>query len=458
MVGNQELEYAGSGLKQETNWWGAFVIGLAGTILVTGIAPVMITKLGAASIPSIVLITVTGVILCLLLAELSAMMPERSGGSPSYAYPAWRIRFPRLAPHVNGITAWSYWLGWFPVAPLNMILASIYIGSLAGVDLSGGFAPISTFIPWFTLGVAIVGIILFFIPAYVGIRLGTAFTTILGVISMIPLTFVAIGWIFNVGDNFWGDILPFNQLDGTSFVSDAFGHGWFTIYIAFSFLLTWNVIAMEAAACYIGETKDPDRDAKIAMSLEGVYGLFIYALVPVSFILVIGADGINEGADILWDPNTIFVTFPVPALLPANQHTRRPPSSDALQRPRLARRRPHGGHGRDLHVLERGLSVLVPARAAGVLHAAQVPAAQVPARRSTAVPAPRLVQVRRARSLRLLRVHLLLRGADLRGLRVLAGREEHLDLQHHRDRDAVRLHPALPVPDAGGRSASACPD
>jgi hypothetical protein len=65
-----ELEYAGGGLAKETNWWGAFVIGLAGTILVTGIAPVMVTSLGAASIPLIVVITITGYLLCLLLAEL----------------------------------------------------------------------------------------------------------------------------------------------------------------------------------------------------------------------------------------------------------------------------------------------------------------------------------------------------------------------------------------------------
>src|SRR6266540_6603119 len=97
----QELDYAGGGLKQETNWWGAFVIGLAGTILVTGIAPVMVTTLGASAIPVIIIVTLTGYLLCLLLAELSAMMPERTGGSPSYAYPAFRHRFPRLAPHVN---------------------------------------------------------------------------------------------------------------------------------------------------------------------------------------------------------------------------------------------------------------------------------------------------------------------------------------------------------------------
>ena len=43
-----------AGLPKTTNWWGAFVIGLAGTILVTGIAPVMVTELGAASVPVIV--------------------------------------------------------------------------------------------------------------------------------------------------------------------------------------------------------------------------------------------------------------------------------------------------------------------------------------------------------------------------------------------------------------------
>ena len=61
-------DYEGGGLSRETNWWGAFVIGLAGTILVTGIAPVMVTSLGAAAIPVMVIVTVSGYLLCLLLA------------------------------------------------------------------------------------------------------------------------------------------------------------------------------------------------------------------------------------------------------------------------------------------------------------------------------------------------------------------------------------------------------
>ena len=64
---------------------------------------------------------------------------------------------------------------------------------------------------------------------------------------------------------------------------------------------------MEAAACYIGETKDPARDAKIAMNLEGGYGLFIYTLIPIGFIAVLGAQALSNPD--LVDPNTIFVTF-----------------------------------------------------------------------------------------------------------------------------------------------------
>ena len=305
------LEYEGGGLARETNWWGAFVVGLAGVILVTGIAPVMVTSLGAASIPLIVVITIMGYLLCLMLAELSAMMPERSGGAPSYAYPAYKDKWPRAAKHVNGITAWMYWLGWFPVAPLNMILASFYLADRFNLNTSAGFTPIHTFIAWWTLAIAMVGIVLFFIPAYMGIRIGAGFATVLGLLAMTPLTFLAVAWIFT-GNADWGQLSGFHQLDGSSFFSGLNGDNWFTVYAAYAFLLTWNVIAMEAAACYIGECRDPERDAKIAMNLEGGYGLFIYTLIPIGFITILGAKALGN-ADLV-DPNTMFVTFAGKAL------------------------------------------------------------------------------------------------------------------------------------------------
>lgn len=301
-----ELDYEGGGLPKTINWWGAFVIGLAGTILVTGIAPVMVTSLGAAAIPVIFVITCSGWLLCLFLAELSAMMPERSGGSPAYAYPAYKDRWPRLAEHVNGLTAWGYWLGWFPVAPLNMILASFYIVERFGLS-EKGFTPIDTPIAWWTLGISVIGLVLLFIPSYRGLRFGTVFATTLAFLSMIPLTFLAISWIFHPSVVNFGELFHFRHIDGTGFFAPQYGHGWLTLYIAFAFLLTWNVIAMEAAACYVGETRDPDRDAKIALNLEGGYGVFIYTMIPVAFVIVIGTKALGNTA--LTDPKTIFVTF-----------------------------------------------------------------------------------------------------------------------------------------------------
>ena len=68
------------------------------------------------------------------------------------------------------------------------------------------------------------------------------------------------------------------------------------------FVMTWNVLAMEAAACYIGECKDPARDAKIAMTAEGFYGFFIFVFTAVALLVVLG------GAKNV-DPLTIFTTF-----------------------------------------------------------------------------------------------------------------------------------------------------
>jgi amino acid transporter len=306
---HDELVYESGGLPKTTNWWGAFVIGLAGTILVTGIAPVMVTDLGAASIPVIVFICFTGYLVCLFLAELSAMMPDRSGGLPSYAYPAYKDRWPRFAEHVNGFTAWAYWLGWFPVAPLNMILASFYLADRFSLNTSSGIDLLGTKIAWWTLAISIIGLLLLTVPAIRGLRFGTFFATTLAILSMVPLTFLAISWIFHPSVVHFGQLFHFRNTAGGGFFSAVDGHGWLELYIAFSFLLTWNVIAMEAAACYIGETKNPDRDAKIAMNLEGAYGLFIYTMIPVAFVIVIGNHALGNPNSGFGDPKTIFVHF-----------------------------------------------------------------------------------------------------------------------------------------------------
>ena len=297
-------DYVKGELSKDTNWWGAFVVGLAGTILVTGVTPAVLAPLGAAAIPNFIFWTLTGWLLCLFLAELAAMLPDRAGGAPAYAYYAFKDRLPRTYPHINGLTVWMYWLGWMPVMAVNMILTGSYLPGLLGIELSGFWAKTITLfdaslpVTYFTLIVGAILSVLLLMIANRGIRFGTEAATVLGLLSMIPLTIIAIA-PFLTGDVHGSNLWPANLPDGTAFFSGTA----FYLFLQFSALYTWNAIAMEAAACYIGEVRNPDRDAGIAMNLSGGYGTFIYTFLPMAVLGVLGVKFIANSLD----PNTVLV-------------------------------------------------------------------------------------------------------------------------------------------------------
>ena len=284
-------------LHKGTNWWGAFVIGLAGPILVTGIDPPAVQALGPAAVPMLAIATAMGVLLCLFAAELAAAMPHRTGGLPSYTTEAFRPIGAGAARHLGGLSAWAYWLGWFPVAPINMILASAYITQLFGIPAGPSFQPFGSVGSPITLSVLIISIVAIaamYVPAYFGIRLGAGFATVLGVVSMAPLTLLILLPVFRPGSMHLANLAGFHFAAGVTASP--------SLVLAWMFVMTWSVLAMEAAACYIGECRNPARDAKIAMSVEGIYGFFIFVLTAVMLILVLG------GAKNV-DPLTIFSTF-----------------------------------------------------------------------------------------------------------------------------------------------------
>jgi amino acid transporter len=299
-VSTEVEAYQGSDLRRETGWWGAFVVGLAGTLLVTGVTGPVLAGMGSAALPNFFFVTVTGWLLCLFLAELAAMLPDRTGGAPAYAYFAFKDRYPKLYPHINGLTLWAYWMGWWPVMGANNLLIGSYLIALFGfptgplIQLPGSVAVgTSTLI----LGAGIA--VLLFVPAYLGIRFGTVFATILGLLSMIPLTILAVLPFFNPSTIHTANVFPFVTPTGAALFSGA----GIALSIQYWALLTWNVIAMEAAACYIAECKDPEKDAPIAMNLEGGYGVFIYTLIPFSMLAVLGLKAIQA------DPLALFSTF-----------------------------------------------------------------------------------------------------------------------------------------------------
>jgi amino acid transporter len=284
---------ASGGLARETNWWGAFVIGLAGTVLIIGLIGYALFALGGFAIVLFAIITGIGVFLCFCLAEMAATWPERAGGLPSYAFETFKPVGNNFSRHVGGLSSWAYWLGWFTVAPINAFLAALYIVQLFDINFGGSFGPISSkFGAEVPVDVFVVGTILLlvmFIPCWLGIRLGATFATVLGILTIIPLVLLCILPFFKPGS-----LDGFDNLSLSLSSSPAGAKGSWQLILGWSFIFTWSVLAMEAAACYIGECREPVRDAKIAITAESLFGFFIYVTLPIMVFAVLGTAGFDQ--------------------------------------------------------------------------------------------------------------------------------------------------------------------
>jgi amino acid transporter len=291
-----ELPY--TSLARTIDWRGAFVMGLAGVILVTGITPFAVQAMGAAAIPLLIGIQVIGLLVCLCMGELAALWPHRTGGTPSYAAECFRPLGQKTALHIGGLSTWAYWLGWFPAAPINMILAASYIAALFHIPLGAIVDPagsLGTPEGIGVLAITLIGLVLLFIPCYYGIRLGSRFATVLGIVSMIPITLLVLLPIFKPSSFHWSHVAGFHFVDPKT-ASFAFVMSWL-------FVISWNGIGVESAAGYVAECKDPSRDAKIALTAEGLYGLFIYAATAIVFVAVLGTSLSSD------DPLTEYTNF-----------------------------------------------------------------------------------------------------------------------------------------------------
>ena len=280
-----------------------------------GLAGYALLALGGVAITLFIVLTLVGVFLCFCLAELAAAFPDRAGGLPSYAFETFKPLGNGVAEHIGGLSSWAYWLGWFTVAPINAYLAALYITDLFGIPLGGTYGPISDkFGSAWSVGVivtAAVILLVVFIPGWLGIRLGATFATILGIGSIVPLVLIIILPFFKPSTIDFGRVQLGTLPEGVT--------GSWQLIVGWAFIFVWTVWAMEAAACYIGECREPARDAKIAMTAEGLFGLFIYITLPLMLLAVLGTAGfaaLGSG-----DANVVFLGY-VDAIFGANEFWR----------------------------------------------------------------------------------------------------------------------------------------
>jgi amino acid transporter len=300
-------------LAKDTNWWGAFVIGLSGTVLIIPLVPISTMLMGPFQVALYIGLTLAGVFLCYCLAELATAMPERTGGLPSYAFETFKPWGKGASTHLGGLSSWGYWLGWFAVAPLNALIAADLAVALFDLPAGSEFDPFGAAIgaPTFTTRffVAAAFVVAVFLPCYLGIRIGARFASVLGIACMVPLLLIIVMPLFNLGETDFGRALSFNF--------EATG-GWtgatltFPLVMAQAFIFTWTVLAMEAAACYVAECRDPARDAKIALTAEGLFGLFVYVTLPIMILAVLSTADLNLFDDATYlglNPATLFTGY-----------------------------------------------------------------------------------------------------------------------------------------------------
>src|SRR5262249_6288231 len=154
--------------------------------------------------------------------------------------------------------------------------------------------PISASIPTTVMLIAVLGLLVLFVPCYLGIRFGAGLATLLGIVSIVPITLLVFLPFFRPAALRWDHVAGFPP-------SDPAGAS-FPFYVSWVFIMSWSVFAMEAAACYVGECRDPARVAKIAMAASSLYGFFIYGPLPVILVVVLG-HALGE------DALTVFLTY-----------------------------------------------------------------------------------------------------------------------------------------------------
>ena len=103
----------------------------------------------------------------------------------------------------------------------------------------------------------------------------------LGVLSMLPITAMIFLPFFKPSSIHWGNVAGFHAPPHVA----VHRH----VHLSpGSSRSCGTCIAMEAAACYVGECRGGARDAKIALTAEGLFGMFIYIATPLMFVAVLG--------------------------------------------------------------------------------------------------------------------------------------------------------------------------
>jgi signal transduction histidine kinase/ActR/RegA family two-component response regulator len=247
-------------------WIGTTALAMGGSNQSLFLIGALVLSQGTAAIP----LLVAGLLLSWAAApgwvELVLMWPERVGGIAASCAEAFRPYSPVLA----NLTGVSYWWGWVPTCGLTAILSgsAIHQWYLPGVP-----------VPLLATGVVVLFTCVNFMGVHWATRVAVPVALAAGLLALLSVAVPVLA-----GSVDWHRAASFH-------LSSPF-HGFFgglTSAMAGLYLIGFAAPAFEAAACHVGETRNPERNVKRAVFAAGGVASIFFVAIPVIWLGVLGA-------------------------------------------------------------------------------------------------------------------------------------------------------------------------
>lgn len=277
-------------LLKSISWFDGFVVALANpSFLITGLGGSVISLGGWGAVILWTSSVIIGALHNYIYSELAAMFPKLSGGIAIYAHEAWKRYFSFIGP----LAAFGYWIGWSVVLSATgvvvgfLIQAQFYTSSATSSSWnhSGHFLGVPLF---FNFPVALTVVIIFTIWVFnvLGMRPAVWVGYVTGALLLIPLAVIM--FLPYVTGHFHSsnlhDAVQWGSLTGDTGIKLA---------IVWLYVMCWSSYGMECCATFAPEYKNTERDTAMALRVAALFGVIVYALLPLGAVGTIGDKNIN---------------------------------------------------------------------------------------------------------------------------------------------------------------------
>ncbi len=266
-------------------WFGTTALAMGGSnqmiFLITAlfVGQGEILGQGSAAVPLLIFGVLLGWAAAPAWTELVLMWPNRVGGISAACAEAFRPYNPVL----SALTGTCYWWGWIPTCGLTALLSASAIQQWYVPGL-----------PIEAVAITIVG--LFSLVNLCGIKwvarlampIATASASLAFISGLAPML---------AGDVNWQQAFDYHL---TTPFEGFFGQ--LTAVMAGLYLIGFAAPAFEAAACHVGETKDPNRNVPRAMFASAAMAGVYFIVLPIVWLGVLGPDTLGYGLATILGP------------------------------------------------------------------------------------------------------------------------------------------------------------